>query len=213
MLIRWVKHTREACMEDGNQSNLCARQDASNRPYRYTQGYSSCWTSLEDGSTLDMSDCTFDMKQPATSVPGVPEMDDLSGGILFVGSNSSVTSTNNAYRNGRAVVGGCVAFQGESKGKFERDTFTGCSAVQGGAIYGQGFTNITVSHSTFSSNYALSGQGENFFLQRFAGTVVLEHLKLEGLESAANSVHLEQGGDVQAASLALSRRSPPESSR
>lgn len=118
-------------------------------------------------SHLDMHDCRFDMGQPPEwyKKPVVPEIPgDLQGGFLYVGSNSSVTSRNNVYRKGRAVVGGCVAFQGESRGTFTNDTFEHCSAVQGGAIYGQDFADITVAGSTFKNNVAFSGQGENLFL-------------------------------------------------
>lgn len=157
-------------------------------------------------ATLDVSDCTFDMGQPdvfyATAV--VPEIrGELQGGFLFVSSNSSVTSTRNIYRGGRAVVGGCVALMADAEGTFTDDQFIRCSAVQGGAIYGQGFSRVTVIRSNFTDNNASAGEGENLFLQRYSGVTVLKNLSLD---SVRNSIHLEHGADVDAEKLHLTRR-------
>lgn len=93
------------------------------------------------------------------------------GGFLFVGQNSSVISENNEYGHSRSNRGGCVALLGSSEVKFTNDTFIGCSAVTGGAIYANNFFEIDIKNCSFKDNTALSTKGENIYAERFGGLV------------------------------------------
>lgn len=116
-----------------------------------------------------------------------------------------MTSRLNRYQNARARAGGCVAIQGLATADFKHDTFYNCSAVTGGAIYGQDFTTLHIADSRFTNNTAFAGTGESIYAQRFEGTMKLERLHFDVL---LNAVHLEEGGDLQATHLQLARRWP-----
>jgi predicted outer membrane repeat protein len=67
--------------------------------------------------------------------------------------------------NGLSRYGGAIYISGTSQIEIENSLFsTNMAAVQGGAIYANGFTGFKISRNTrFINNLALS-QGDDFFL-------------------------------------------------
>lgn len=78
----------------------------------------------------------------------------MQGGFLYIGTNSSVNSSFNTYKNARAHVGGCVAIQGYASATFEWDNFNMCGANLGGAIYATDFNSLSLKNCKFSNNMA-----------------------------------------------------------
>ena len=118
----------------------------------------------------------------------------VTGGFVTLSDNSSLTSSKNQYSYGRANYGGCIALVGRAKANFSGDSFSRCEANLGAAIFGEDFSELEITKTTFKKNIAYGGIGEALYANKFADTVKVH--KVHVSQEEHNAFFLNDGHDV-----------------
>ncbi|TNV88247.1 hypothetical protein FGO68_gene13755 [Halteria grandinella] len=139
---------------------------------------------------VNISDCTF--KSPiAKNAANQVLLDDTLGSFIFVILDVTLLIQNSVFVNGLSRYGGALYISGSSTVSIESSLFsTNMAAVQGGAIYANGFKGFTISKNTrFINNLALS-QGDDFYMSNTEEAFSMDEVTVDN-PYARNSIHAE----------------------